>query len=435
MEMDLHELVSAEVDRLLTGLAFGGQHPSFLSKHRLAIANYELSLFNYRFMKNLRVGKEDLWPEPKLKDIDIDHSHRTKQCLIRDIPTVITMIKGNIVAQCMKHFIPSDDVTIDCNDSTVCSATYHRDPEHLDRLDGASSSYHPSNSIVCVAKRSCLEDAQQTILTEFVFLIFLGSHKQTDELEYRIAKLVGLCQLKGRLYLLTEKMNRGDLLYAAEKPTSRIRFGESVLLPSQWWDAVGDTIKALQHLHNSGVLHRDLCCENVFVRSSDLRAVLGDLSHAAFFSKEMQRHYPPFPGMYAKNAGRYAHLGSSVIGYRITPYEVLNDVSTASIASDMYSLGVLIWRLLWDGRTPYPGADDVHQTLDYIRCGHSLEFDPEWENDITASLRCLLSHDPSVRMKEDITTLHVRMKKIIDKFDAPLIQLQDRVQFNKKSQV
>lgn len=428
--MDLHELVSVEVDRLLTGLAFGGQHPSFLSKRRLRVANYELSLLNYRFMKNLRMGKEELWPEPKLNEFVSNY-------LIRDILTLITAIKGNIVAQCMKHFISSDDVTIECNDSTVCDAAYNESEDIPSTVSAPSSSAQPphhSHSTCCVAKRSHLEDDQQIILTEFIFLIFLGSHKQSSELEYHIVKLVGLCQLQGRLYLLTEKMSRGDLLYAAETPASRIRIGEPVLLPSQWWDAVGGTVKALQHLHNSGVLHRDLCCENVFVRSQDFRGVLGDLSHATFFSKETRNHYPPFPDMYAKNMMRYGHIGSSVIGYRITPHEVLKDTSNVSIASDLYSLGVLMWRLLWDGRTPYPEADDMHQALEYVRCGVSLEFDPSWCHDITTSLRNLLSYDPNRRMKEDISTLYVRLRKHIDAFDTSLFALYERVQSNKKLQ-
>ena len=178
----------------------------------------------------------------------------------------------------------------------------------------------------------------------------------------------------GRLYIATELFPDGDLarlLEHAGPPPIRVGLG----LVSQLADGVAAA-------HAIGLVHRDIKPANVLLRrrGGSLSASLGDFGVACRLG--------------AEPAGEVATFGTPAW---MAPE--LHAGAPAGMASDVYSLGCLLWATL-SGRAPYAGASD-----DRVVAAHreqpvpQLLGDSPMAREVNRILRTALAKDPAARYR------------------------------------
>lgn len=179
-----------------------------------------------------------------------------------------------------------------------------------------------------------------------------------------LVKVSGLGSHQGRPFYLMEYLcnNLGDLIgesYQAEAP-SRALDPEMVL------DYGRQTLLALMALHQAGVVHRDLKPFNLMLDDQGL-VKLGDLG----LSKLRGEHLAGPPNLM---------VGSPF--YSAPEQEA--DPDSATPQSDLYSLGVTLYRLL-SGRLFQPGDGPVSRA--------APDLEPAWDRLVMP----LLERDPAAR--------------------------------------
>ncbi len=134
---------------------------------------------------------------------------------------------------------------------------------------------------------------------------------------------------EGQAYLAMEYQPAGTIgLLAGEK-----------LAPVAALRVIRDIASALDHAHGRGVVHRDIKPENILRRSSDGAAMLSDFGIARLIQGE----------------SALTTEGTSVgTPHYMSPEQLRG--GKVDGRSDLYSLGVLLWKLL-TGELPYTGAD------------------------------------------------------------------------------
>ena len=138
----------------------------------------------------------------------------------------------------------------------------------------------------------------------------------------------------GRLYLATQLIPDGDLgamLQSYGAPPTKVAL-----------DLISQVAAGLSDAHTAGMIHRDIKPANILLRRRDnqMQAYLGDFGIARNLSAE-ENH--------AEKA--------STIG---TPSYMAPELHTggdAGVATDIYSLGCLLWAAL-TGRAPYTGTSE-----------------------------------------------------------------------------
>jgi serine/threonine protein kinase len=138
----------------------------------------------------------------------------------------------------------------------------------------------------------------------------------------------------GRLYMATQLIPDGDLaglLQTSGPPPPRVGL-----------DLTSQVAAGLADAHAVGLVHRDIKPANVLLRrqSDAMSAYLCDFGVA-------RRLGGPEPGDQFGSTGTPAYMAPE-----------LHSGATAGVASDVYSLGCLLWATL-TGRTPYAGATEA----------------------------------------------------------------------------
>ena len=179
-----------------------------------------------------------------------------------------------------------------------------------------------------------------------------------------LVKVSGLGSHRGRPFYVMEYLcnNLGDLIgerYRAEAPSR-------ALDPDMALDCGRQTLLALAALHGAGVVHRDLKPFNLMLDDQGL-VKLGDLG----LSKLRGEHQANPPNLI---------MGSPFY----TAPEQEADPDAATPASDLYSLGVTLYRLL-SGRLYKPGGAAVSRA--------APDLEPAWDQLVMPLLR----RDPSAR--------------------------------------
>ena len=106
--------------------------------------------------------------------------------------------------------------------------------------------------------------------------------------------------------------------------------------------------QAVAHVHEHGVIHRDVSASNVLVRRADARPLLADFGSSQLAALAGGRTY----------AVRYV----TTLWYR-APEISLDDVRNYSFPVDVWALGVLLLRLT-SGAVPFPASEDTQQEAD-----------------------------------------------------------------------
>ena len=168
---------------------------------------------------------------------------------------------------------------------------------------------------------------------------------------------VGVDEASGRPYFVMDLIVQasGEPCTLADVPPG----GADEQEIARWYE---DLREGLAFIHGKGVIHRDLKLQNVLI-GPDGHAVITDFGISKIMNKDLDAKIDPVQTIVRMRDGKNPVMGS--LGYMAPELEM---GQPASIASDWYSLGVLVFKLLtgvW-----YDAHMAVRETLE--------TYDPIW---------------------------------------------------------
>lgn len=168
---------------------------------------------------------------------------------------------------------------------------------------------------------------------------------------------VGVDEATGRPYFVMDLIVQasGETCTLADVPPG----GADEQDIARWYE---DLREGLAYIHGKGVIHRDLKLQNVLI-GPDGHAVITDFGISKIMNKDLGASLDPVQTIVRMRDGRAPVMGS--LGYMAPELEM---GQPASVASDWYSLGVLVFKLLtgvW-----YDAHMVVRETLE--------TYDPVW---------------------------------------------------------
>ena len=189
---------------------------------------------------------------------------------------------------------------------------------------------------------------------------FLAEGRLLSHLSHpRIVRVtdVGVDEASGRPYFVMDLVVRasGEPCTLADVPPG----GADEREIARWYE---DLREGLTFIHGKGVIHRDLKLQNVLI-GPDGHAVITDFGISKIRSKDLGEKVDPVQTIVRLRDGKNPLMGS--LGYMAPELEM---GQSASEASDWYSLGVLIFKLLtgvW-----YDAHMAMNETLE--------TYDPVW---------------------------------------------------------
>ncbi len=176
---------------------------------------------------------------------------------------------------------------------------------------------------------------------------------------------------KGRLYLVTEYMDDGDLHTFLEKKAGPLTVEETAHI-------IGQVAEGLRYIHDKGIIHRDLKPKNIFLAKSG-RVVIGDFGLAKFRDNTFSQ------------ASRSASMDGAGTPLYMAPEQWDR---RADQRSDLYSLGIIIYQLL-TGRLPF--TDNLEIAHRRKEPPPLRKFNPGLARDIERVVLKMLEKDPEKR--------------------------------------
>lgn len=204
-----------------------------------------------------------------------------------------------------------------------------------------------------------------------------------------VVQVYSFGEADGRLYIASQLLPGGDLgqmLHRHGVPPARV----ALSLLSQVADGLADA-------HAAGLIHRDIKPANVLLRSREqaLHAYLGDFGIA----RQVQ-------------GGQQLTQAGGVVGTPTYMAPELHTGGTAGPASDVYSLGCVLWALL-SGSAPYLGSSDFQVVNGHVSGPvPQLVATGPLAGEVNRVLRTAMAKDPRARYTT-ATQLREDLKQVL----------------------
>jgi serine/threonine protein kinase len=170
---------------------------------------------------------------------------------------------------------------------------------------------------------------------------FLREAKEMSKFYHpRVVKLLAVCTTDFPLIILTEYMNKGDLLGVLQDSRPHM----DLHLQMRFAAEVADGMIYLSN--EMDCVHRDLAARNIMIhedREGEMHAKIADFG--------LSRHV--YSGIYTPTTVKKARP----LPAKWMALESLIDF-VFTTRSDVWSFGVLLWEIMTLGRNPYPGIDN-----------------------------------------------------------------------------
>eukprot|EP00038_Savillea_parva_P008369 m.176483 g.176483 ORF g.176483 m.176483 type:complete len:1219 (+) comp14182_c0_seq1:368-4024(+) len=236
---------------------------------------------------------------------------------------------------------------------------------------------------VTVAVKECSED-RASLDDMMNFVREADLMKRLDH--PNVLRLLGVCMQEHPLLIIAELMKKGDLKrYLRQHPSlsvpSLMTMCEDV--------AEGLSYLAIQHRF----VHRDLASRNCLVDHRD-RVKIGD------FGMTRANTYKDYYKMQATNA---------LLPVRWMAPEALS-TALFTAASDVWSLGIVVWEVMSYGEVPYPAMGN-EEVFAKVRQGYRLSKPPVCPEPLYSMMRRCWEQDPSVRPTAEAVAAAIRETK------------------------
>ncbi|EDQ92546.1 uncharacterized protein MONBRDRAFT_2178, partial [Monosiga brevicollis MX1] len=163
-----------------------------------------------------------------------------------------------------------------------------------------------------------------------------------------VLRLLGVCLQEEPLYVITELMEKGDLL-------SYLRTAAKSLTTRQLTAMSSDVAEGMSYLHSLQFVHGDLACRNCLVNAN------GVVKIADFgLSKDAS-----YKGYYARNAN-----DTTPVPIRWMSPETLI-YGRFTLAGDVWAMGIVLFEIFSHGQLPYAGIGN-QQILHQVEKGYRL---------------------------------------------------------------
>ena len=177
-----------------------------------------------------------------------------------------------------------------------------------------------------------------------------------------LVRFIGSLVMEDTNYLVLGWVEQGSLKSLLSAPTAT-RTARWYTRPYAVMRAAEDIASALQHVHQHGLVHRDVSARNVLVEA-DGTFVLADLGLAQE-ADALGRPVPPA-------------LAPTTIPLRWCSPEYLT-TRRATTKIDVWALGVTLWECTSGGRVPYDDTADQSEIQRMLQAGRArLVVDPYW---------------------------------------------------------
>eukprot|EP00794_Sanderia_malayensis_P015690 gene15690-17272_t len=192
-----------------------------------------------------------------------------------------------------------------------------------------------------VAVKTLKEDA--TDVKEFLKEANVMKHIRHPNL----VQLIGVCTQERPIYIITEYMERGNLLDYLRSPSSKDIPATTLLYMAT------QVAGAMQYLEELNFIHRDLAARNCLVGENHLIKV-ADFGLARNLMSDYYK----------------AHAGAK-FPIKWTAPEALA-YNKFSCKSDVWAFGILMWEIATYGMSPYPGRD-LNHVYSFLETGSRLD--------------------------------------------------------------
>ncbi|ESN92248.1 hypothetical protein HELRODRAFT_133578, partial [Helobdella robusta] len=213
-------------------------------------------------------------------------------------------------------------------------------------------------------------------------LSFLSEADMMKQLHHmNIVKLLGVCTRGEPIFTVMEFMLHGDLktfLLSRRQLVGQTTKEADNISPRQLTNMALDIAKGLDYLASANYVHRDLACRNCLVHSS-LTVKIGDFG----MTRPM------------KDSGYYRFDKRGMFPVRWMPPESLLD-GLFSVASDMWSYGVLLYEIVTFGSFPYQGLSN-RQVLNCVKNGETLQLPDTCPPKLSSLLKKCWAYEPTNR--------------------------------------
>eukprot|EP01119_Soliformovum_irregulare_P009844 TRINITY_DN236_c0_g1_i31.p1 TRINITY_DN236_c0_g1~~TRINITY_DN236_c0_g1_i31.p1 ORF type:complete len:1303 (+),score=262.43 TRINITY_DN236_c0_g1_i31:316-3909(+) len=213
-----------------------------------------------------------------------------------------------------------------------------------------------------VAMKKMKEDDAEDFVSEMATL--------SKVVHPHVVQYFGMVRVEEQVYLMMEYMSLGSVKSGMKMLDGNVR---SML------DVAAQSAAGMIHLHDKGILHRDLALRNILFAN----AGSGFVAKVADFG--MSR---------VAEKGHYSSIGGKIAVKWAAP-EVL-DHHQFSKASDVWAFGVTLWELFSNGSDPYPGMT-MSETNERVPEGHRMTPPTSCPQQIQKLILQMWETDPSHR--------------------------------------